>query len=176
MSIRPLLVLITQKLRCHYYRMRGYDIDTSVQLQRRLNLDRANPKGIHVGKNTAITSQVTILSHHYPWKPEGGRYISHVDTYIGDNCVIGIGSIILAGVRIGNNVAIGAGSVVTKDVPSNVVVVGNPARIIKSNVVMKRLGSVWGSPRVFVERRQGDVDSNSAIDAAGRADRTKVPV
>lgn len=134
MSVRHLLARIVQRLRYYYYRIRGYDIDISITMERRLNLDRVNPKGIHIGKNTLITSQVTILAHHYPWKMEGNQYIGHVDTYIGDNCIVGIGAIILAGVRIGNNVVVGAGSVVTRDVPPNVTVAGNPARVIKTNI------------------------------------------
>lgn len=51
--------------------------------------------------------------------------------YIGDNCYIGTGSTILGPVRIGSNVTIGAGSIVTKDIPDNCVVAGNPAKIIK---------------------------------------------
>ena len=50
---------------------------------------------------------------------------------IGDRCWIGANSIILPGVTNGNNVIVGAGSVVTKDIPSNVVVVGSPAKIIR---------------------------------------------
>lgn len=50
--------------------------------------------------------------------------------FIGDNCYIGTGATILGPVRIGDNVTIGAGAVVTKDIPSNVVVAGNPAKII----------------------------------------------
>ena len=135
MSIRYLLSQIVQRLRYYYYRIRGYDVHISVTMERRLNLDRVNPKGIHIGKNTLIASQVTILSHHAPKKMEGNQYIGHEDTYIGDDCVIGIGAIILAGVKIGNNVVVGAGSVVTKDVPSNVIIAGNPARIIKPNIL-----------------------------------------
>lgn len=58
---------------------------------------------------------------------------SHIDKpiYIGNNVHIGAGAIILAGVTIGDNVVIGAGSIVTKDVESNSVVVGNPAKILK---------------------------------------------
>lgn len=52
---------------------------------------------------------------------------------IGDNVWIGGGAIILPGVTIGNNAVIGAGSVVTKDIPDNVIAVGNPCRVIKEN-------------------------------------------
>lgn len=51
---------------------------------------------------------------------------------IGDNCYIGAGAIIMNPVKIGNNVIIGAGSVVTKDIPNNCVVAGNPARVIRT--------------------------------------------
>ena len=50
---------------------------------------------------------------------------------IGSNVFIGARSIITKGVHIGDGVVVGAGSVVTKDVPANVVVAGNPAKIIK---------------------------------------------
>ena len=133
MYIRNILSRIIQRLRYYFYRIKGYDIHISTKMERRLNLDRVNPKGIHIGKNTLISSQVTILSHHYPKKIEGDREIGHVNTYIGDNCVAGISAIILAGVRIGDNVVVGAGSVVTRDVPSNVTIVGNPAQVIKTN-------------------------------------------
>ena len=50
---------------------------------------------------------------------------------IGRNCWIGAGALIMPGVTIGDNVVIGAGSVVTKDIPSNVVAVGNPCRVLR---------------------------------------------
>ncbi|MDB4297219.1 hypothetical protein N9901_00535 [Flavobacteriaceae bacterium] len=50
---------------------------------------------------------------------------------IGDNCDIGAGAIIIGDLTIGDNVTIGAGSVLVKSIPSNCIVVGNPARIIK---------------------------------------------
>ena len=58
------------------------------------------------------------------------RFIKNVK--IGNNCFIGAKAIILPGVSIGDNVIVGAGSVVTKNIPSNVVVAGNPAKIIMS--------------------------------------------
>jgi acetyltransferase-like isoleucine patch superfamily enzyme len=58
------------------------------------------------------------------------------DTYIGRNCFIGVRATILPGVRIGDEVVVGASTVVTKDVPSNCVVVGNPGRIVRTNIRM----------------------------------------
>ena len=51
--------------------------------------------------------------------------------HIGKNCWIGAGAIILPGITIGDNVVVGAGSIVTKDLPSGVVAVGNPCRILR---------------------------------------------
>ena len=52
---------------------------------------------------------------------------------IGDNVTVGANVVIIGGIKIGNNVVIGAGAVVTKSIPDDCVVVGNPARIIKRN-------------------------------------------
>ena len=51
--------------------------------------------------------------------------------HIGKNCWLGAGVIVLPGVTIGDNAVIGAGSVVTKDIPSNVVAVGNPCKVLR---------------------------------------------
>ena len=56
----------------------------------------------------------------------------NVDVHIGRNVWIGAGAIIVPGVTIGDNSVIGAGSVVTKDVPANVVAVGNPCRVMRA--------------------------------------------
>ena len=52
--------------------------------------------------------------------------------HIGRNCWIGAGAILMPGVTIGDNTVIGAGSIVTKDIPANVVAVGNPCRVMRS--------------------------------------------
>ena len=64
------------------------------------------------------------------------------DTYIGERCFVGSRTIILPGVRIGNEVVIGSGSVVTKDIPSNCIAVGNPARVIRENVHCGKYGVI----------------------------------
>lgn len=80
-----------------------------------------------IGKNCVIGSCVTI----------GGRSRHYEVPVIGDNVQISTGSKILGPVHIGDNVVIGANSVVLKDIPSNCVVVGAPARIIKENIDIK---------------------------------------
>ncbi len=74
-----------------------------------------------IGKNCTILHNVTIGKTH--------KGIPK----IGDNVTIGANSVLIGSICIGNNVTIGAGSVVVKDVPDNVCVAGNPARIISNN-------------------------------------------
>lgn len=76
-----------------------------------------------IGENFYINQLVTIGE-------EKGKKPS-----IGDNVSIHTGAIVIGDITIGNNCTIGAGSVVTKSIPDNCVVVGNPARIIKQNGV-----------------------------------------
>jgi acetyltransferase-like isoleucine patch superfamily enzyme len=136
--IREFLAVIMQRLRYYYYSIQGYNIHITTKMERNLNLDRYNPKGIYIGKYTIITSNVTILSHKLIPIKSQYKYIGEkVNTIIGDFCVIGIGSIIMSGVTIGNEVVVGCGAVVTKDVPSNCIVAGNPAKIIKTNILME---------------------------------------
>ncbi|MCK9618074.1 MAG: acyltransferase [Lentimicrobiaceae bacterium] len=138
--MRLFIAKIVQKIRYYLYKMRGYDVHYTTSLERNLNLDRYNPKGIHIGKYTIITSKVTILSHYLIPVKSQNKYIGEkIDTRIGDFCVIGIGSFIMPGVTIGDEVVIGCGSVVTKDIPSNSIAVGNPAKVIKSGIKMENI-------------------------------------
>ncbi|OFW94577.1 MAG: hypothetical protein A3J37_03875 [Alphaproteobacteria bacterium RIFCSPHIGHO2_12_FULL_45_9] len=66
----------------------------------------------------------------------------HTDTRIGKFCQIGARSIVMPGITIGDHSVVGAASVVTKDVPPNCVVVGNPARIIRTNIMTERWGKI----------------------------------
>ncbi|MFC0875446.1 acyltransferase [Saccharicrinis sp. FJH2] len=136
-KIRKLLTYVIQSLRFMLYKFKGYDIHFSTEMERGLNLDRLCPKGIHIGKNTIVASRTTILSHKLTMNKESYPYIQ-VDTYIGDNCLIGVGATILPGVKIGNNCVIGAGSVVTKNVPDNTIAGGNPAKILKENFLWSK--------------------------------------
>lgn len=119
-----------------YLRKRGVTIGENVTFYgpRTTVVDVTQPTLIKIGNNVEITNNVTILCHDYAWsvfKQLYGEIIgANKKVVIGNNVFIGVNSTILAGVTIGNNCVIGAGSVVTKDIPSNTVAVGNPAKVI----------------------------------------------
>lgn len=137
-AIMGFLSNFIQKFRFLKLRLLGYNnISPSAIIESNLNLDRVYPKGIHIGDNTLIASRTTILCHEHVKRDKANESNPWVtDTYIGKNCFIGVGSMILPGVKIGDEVIIGAASVVTKDIPSNSIAVGNPARVIKTNIRM----------------------------------------
>jgi acetyltransferase-like isoleucine patch superfamily enzyme len=132
--IRSFFAKKIQYLRVRAANIKGYDIHPSVILERHIHLDRLYPRGIHIQGNCLIASGVTILSHDHCKRVNNQPLLT--DTYIGKRCFIAVGATILPGVKIGDEVIVGAGSVVTRDVPSNVIVAGNPARIIRENIRM----------------------------------------
>jgi len=130
--IRSKFAMVIQYVRNLLFRLRGYHVHKTVIFERNLHLDRLYPGGIHIGANCLIASGTTILSHDHCKRVDNQPLL--VDTYIGKNCFIAVNSTILPGVKIGDEVVVGAGSVVTKDVPSNCIVAGNPAKVIRQNV------------------------------------------
>lgn len=86
---------------------------------------------IDIGDNVTMAPRVHVLCHDASTKTFL-NYTKIGKVTIGNNVFIGAESVILPGVTIGNNVIIGANSTVTKDIPDNVVVAGNPAKIICS--------------------------------------------
>ena len=97
------------------------------------NLTLVDDGHIYVGDYTMIGPNVTIATAGHPILPElrekGYQY--NMEVHIGKNCWLGSGVVVLPGVTIGDNVVVGAGSIVTKDLPSNVVAVGNPCRVLR---------------------------------------------
>ncbi len=97
------------------------------------NLTLVDDGHIYVGDRVMIGPNVTVATANHPLEPElrekGLQY--NRDVRIGENTWLGAGVIIVPGVTIGKNTVIGAGSVVTRDIPDNVLAVGNPARVIR---------------------------------------------
>lgn len=130
--IRLLILSLRVKFLKLFY---GMNISDGVLLSSKCNLDKTNPKGIFIGNDSYVAFGATILTHDFV------RAI-HADTIIGDKCFIGANSIILPGISIGHNSIVAAGSVVTKNVPKNCIVAGNPAKIIKQNITTKKYGKL----------------------------------
>lgn len=111
----------------------GRNIHFGNNIYGNFNLTLVDDTHIYVGDNTMFGPNVTVATAGHPINAElreqGYQYNAPVR--IGKNCWIGAGALILPGVTIGDNVVIGAGSVVTKDIPSNVVAVGNPCRVLR---------------------------------------------
>ena len=88
---------------------------------------------IYVGDYVMFGPNVTVATAGHPINPtlrqKAMQY--NIEVHIGNNVWIGANAVILPGVTIGDNTVIGAGSVVTKDIPANVVAVGNPCRVLR---------------------------------------------
>ena len=97
------------------------------------NLTMVDDGHIYVGDYTMFAPSVIVATAGHPILPELREtvYQYNMPDHIGKNCWIGAGAIILPGVTIGDQVVVGAGSVVTKDLPSNVVAVGNPCQVVR---------------------------------------------
>jgi galactoside O-acetyltransferase len=88
---------------------------------------------IYVGDCCQFGPNVVLATAGHPIDPDLRRqgYQYNKPIRIGKNCWLGAGVIVLPGVTIGDNAVIGAGSVVTKDIPDHVVAVGNPCRVLR---------------------------------------------
>lgn len=117
---------------------------------RHTSVDIQKPHLISIGSYCKITTGVIILAHDYSISVARrvfGEFVGGtVPTRIGDNCFLGMNSIILPGTTIGNNCIVGAGSVVGGGYPDNVVIAGNPARVICTlNEYYKKRKARWVS-------------------------------
>lgn len=112
------------------YRM---NISHSARISFGTKLDKVNGKGIFIDDETYIASGAIIFTHDY---------INDIfsNTIIGKRCFIGANAIIMSGITLGDEVIVGSGSIVTKDVPSNCIVAGNPAKIIREGISTKKYG------------------------------------
>ena len=130
--IRLIVITIRHWVLCGLY---GMHIDKTARISYGTKLDKTHPKGIHIGEESYIASGAIVFTHDF------SRSL-HKDTYIGKRCFIGANAIIMCGVKIGDEVIVGSGAIVTKDVPSNCIVAGNPARILKEGISTTKYGKL----------------------------------
>ena len=122
-------VYIEPPFHCDY----GYNIEVGENFYANYNLVILDVGKVRIGKNVMFAPNVSIYTAGHPVHPDSRNsgYEYGIDITIGDNVWIGGNVCVLPGVKIGDNVVIGAGSVVTKDLPDNVIAVGNPCRVIR---------------------------------------------
>ena len=134
--INRIITHLTQRLRpsqaeTEYLITQGLRVGENLRNHSPYAFDALFPWLITVGNNVCISANVKLLAHDTSTEYVNGHTkIGIID--IGDNVYIGYGVTVLCNVRIGNNCIIGAGSVVTRDVPSGTVYAGNPAKFICS--------------------------------------------
>lgn len=111
----------------------GHHVHFGKNVYANFNLTLVDDTHIYVGDYTMIGPNVTLASAGHPIWPtlRQKNYQYNAPVHIDKNCWLGAGVIVLPGVSVGKNVVIGAGSIVTKDLPDNVVAVGNPAHILR---------------------------------------------
>ena len=116
-----------------YANMGGHHVHFGDFVYANYGLTLVDDTHIYVGDHTMFGPHVTLATAGHPIDPvlrgKGLQY--NMPIRIGRNCWLGAGVIVMPGVTIGDNVVIGAGSIVTKDIPSNVVAVGNPCRVLR---------------------------------------------
>jgi len=117
----------------YYVKIWGMDLHPTVIMSMTAKLDLTHPSGVHIGAYSYVAFGASILSHDMTRRLK-------VDTVIGECSFIGARSIIMPGVRIGSHCIVAAGAVVTKDVPDNSIVAGNPAKIIESGIQTDKWG------------------------------------
>lgn len=122
-------ICIEAPFHCDY----GWNIEVGENFFANYNLTILDVAKVTIGKNVQMAPNVSIYTAGHPIHPDTRNtgYEYGIPITIGDNVWIGGNVVILPGVKIGDNVVIGAGSVVTKDIPDNVIAIGNPCKIVR---------------------------------------------
>ena len=130
---------LLRSVKVTYLRCSGARIGrgTMVSLGAKLDVRRGR---ITIGDYCHITHGCVILSHdHIRGRLHPDRPVA-ATVEIGNNVFVGVNAVVLPGVKIGDNSVVGAGAIVTKSVPANVVVAGNPARVISERAHARQTG------------------------------------
>lgn len=111
----------------------GKNVHMGKNVYANFNLTLVDDSDIYIGDYTMIGPNVTISAAGHPILPElrEKAFQYNIPVHIGRNVWIGANAVIMPGVTIGENSVIGAGSVVTKDIPADVIAVGNPCKVLR---------------------------------------------
>ncbi|SFC88314.1 sugar O-acetyltransferase [Clostridium uliginosum] len=122
-------VFIEQPFRCDY----GKNIEVGNNFFANYNCTILDVGKVVIGENVMFAPNVSIYTAGHPIHPQSRNsgYEYGIEVIIGDNVWVGGSVVINPGIKIGNNVVIGSGSVVTKDIPDNVIAVGNPCKVVR---------------------------------------------
>lgn len=114
--------------------MGAHHVHFGANVYANFNLTMVDDTHIYVGDHTMIGPNVTLATAGHPIWPSlrEQNYQYNMPVHIGRNCWLGASVVVLPGVTVGDNVVIGAGSIVTKDLPDNVVAVGNPCHVLRT--------------------------------------------
>lgn len=118
-------------LRVMFHRCRGIDIGKNVEVGYMVMMGNVHPQSIHIGDNSVIAANTTILDHDNSYYYSRGGEVKQGDVNIGKNVFIGVGTVIMPGVTIGDGAIVGSLAFVNKDIPPYAIAAGNPARIIR---------------------------------------------
>ena len=134
-----LVANLSYKNKRKYLIKRGANIGSGTRMNCNVDAFGTEPYLITVGENCLFAANINLITHDGGIKVlnalgyfDGKRMDNIAPIVIGNNVYIGMGAYIMPGVHIGDNVIVGAGAIVTKDIPSNSVCVGIPARVIKT--------------------------------------------
>lgn len=141
-------VWIEAPFHCDY----GYNIEVGENFFANYNLVILDVGKVKIGKNVQFAPNVAIYTAGHPIHPDSRNsgYEYGIDITIGDNVWLGGNTVVMPGVHIGNNVVVGGGSVVTKDIPDDVIAVGNPCRVLRKITEADR--------KYYFKDREFDVD------------------
>ena len=111
----------------------GHHVHLGSNVYANAGLKLVDDTHIYIGDCTMLGPNVVLATAGHPIDPElrAQALQYNMPVHIGKNCWLGAGVIVMPGVTIGDNTVIGAGSIVTKDIPSGVVAVGNPCRVLR---------------------------------------------
>lgn len=122
-------VFINPPFRCDY----GYNIEIGNNFFANYGLIILDVAKVIIGDNVQFATNVSILTAGHPIHPQSRNsgYEYGIEIKIGNNVWLGSNAVVNPGIEIGDNVVIGSGSIVTKNIPANVIAVGNPCKVLR---------------------------------------------